>query len=169
MNADADSDTWCTERELARQLGHFSTDPCSNARSHIRCEQSYMLERNENGLERAWGWSVFVNGPYSDPLPWCLRLAKHDGPGVCLWKLDPTTEWFSTLIMAGYSWAPFRKRLRFERPDKPPLTANFPSVLAWRDWTPGAELAARLWPAIAPAQPIELAAGISPRVNAHPT
>lgn len=140
-----DSDSWCTNRETAYQLGHWSTDPCSNPRSHIRADQSYMLERGEDGLVRRWGWSVFVNGPYSDPLPWCRRLAKHDGPACALWKLDPTTEWFEVLVSAAFTWAPFRKRLKFERPDKPPLTANFPSVLMWRDWTPSLDLAARLW------------------------
>jgi hypothetical protein len=142
---DVDSDSWCTARELANLLGHFSTDPCSNPRSWIDADAHYMLEMGVDGLLRAWGYSAFVNGPYSDPLPWCLRLAKHDGPWCSLWKLDPTTRWFSTLIESRATWAAFRKRLKFERPDKKPITANFPSVLVYRDWTPCAELSALLW------------------------
>lgn len=142
---DIDSDCWCTSRDLAKLLGHFSTDPCSNPRSWIQSDDRYSLEAGHNGLERRWGYSVFVNGPYSLPMPWCKRLAKHDGPWCALWKLDPTTKWFAAMVEAGATWAAFRSRLKFERPDKPPLTANFPSVLVYRDWTPNAALAALLW------------------------
>lgn len=145
-----DNDSWCTSRDLAKLLGHFSTDPCSNPRSWIQADQCYMLEAGQNGLERRWGYSVFVNGPYSDPFPWCKRLAKHDGPWCALWKLDPTTEWFAVLLNSGAIYAPFRKRLKFERPDKPPLTANFPSVLVYRDWSPSPALADLLWKPVTP-------------------
>jgi hypothetical protein len=142
---DIDSDCWCTPRDLAKLLGHFSTDPCSNPRSWIEADDSFSLEAGHDGLIKRWGYSVFVNGPYSKPMPWCRRLAKHDGPWCALWKLDPTTKWFAAMIDAGATWAAFRGRVRFERPDKPPLTANFPSVLVFRDWTPSAALAALLW------------------------
>lgn len=142
---DGDSDTWCTPEIVAHALGHFSCDPCSNSRSRIRSEVRYSLEDDQDGLARSWGYSVFVNGPYSDPLPWCRRLAKHAGPAVALWKLDPTTRWFFVLVEAGFTWRAFRSRLRFERPDKPPITANFPSVLMFRGWTPSPALAALLW------------------------
>lgn len=140
-----DSDAWCTPRELARLLGHFDVDPCSNSRSHVQATTRYILEDGEDGLARGWGYSVFVNGPYSDPLPWCRRLAKHDGAACALWKLDPTTKWFAVLVEAGYTWAPFRARLAFEQPSKPPITANFPSVLMWRRWQPSSALAELLW------------------------
>jgi len=87
-----DSDSWCTDAETARLLGHFSTDPCSNARSHIQADESFALERGQDGLLKAWGWSVYVNPPYSDPLPWARRLAAHRGPWVALVKSDPTTR-----------------------------------------------------------------------------
>lgn len=147
---DVSSDAWCTSSELARLLGHFDMDPCSNPRSRIQATQHLSLEAGHDGLVQRWGYSVFVNGPYSDPLPWCRRLAKHDGRWCALWKLDPTTEWFAVLIDSGATYAPFRKRLKFERPDKPPLTANFPSALVWRDWTPSSELAALLWKPVTP-------------------
>ncbi len=145
-----DSDSWCTARDLARLLGHFSTDPCSNPRSHIRADQRFMLENGDDGLKRSWGYSVFLNFPYSKPLPWCERLAAHGGPAVVLPKLDPTTVWWSVLIDSGYTYAPFRDRQKFERPDKPPLTANFPSALLWRDWTPSPALLELLWKPVTP-------------------
>lgn len=144
--ADRVADSWCTNRKLAKLLGRFRTDPCSNARSWIDASITYALERGQDGIGESWFGAVFVNGPYSNPLPWCERMAAHDGPCAGLWKLDPTTDWYAVLVDAGFQRRAFRDRLKFERPDKPPLTANFPSVLVFRDWTPSAELSALLWP-----------------------
>jgi len=143
---ETDSDAWCTGRDLARMLGHFTTDPCSNASSHIECDQAYTLANGQDGLKLRWGWSVFCNPPYSDPLPWAQRLAAHVGPWVALLKLDPTTKWYRTLRCAdAVQMAEFNHRLKFERPDKPLITANFPSLLVWHWWQPSAELASHLW------------------------
>lgn len=139
------SDSWCTDRETARMLGHFGTDPCSNPRSHISADRNLMLEHGDDGLTSEWVGSVFWNGPYSNPLPWCVRLAAHHGPWVALTKSDPTTKWFAVLKSACAGDAPFRHRLKFERPDKPPMTANFPSHLFWCRCHPSAELASHLW------------------------
>jgi len=140
---DPASDEWCTPRDLALDLGTFDLDPCSNDRSHVRTERRICLP--ENGLVAEWSGSVFVNPPYSNPMPWCQRLALHRGPWVALLKLDPTTKWFAELVRCGASHAAFRKRLSFERPGKKPMTANFPSVLAWHWWTPPTAIAERLW------------------------
>ena len=139
------SDSWVTPRWLAELVGPFDLDPATNSRSHIVASKTYQLERGEDGLTSPWTGSVWCNGPYSQPLPWCRRLAGHSGPWCALWKLDTTTEWFATMVDAGASWAPFRDRLRFERPDKAPLTANFASVLVWRDWTVPVALRPYLW------------------------
>jgi len=56
----------------------------------------------------------FCNPPYSEPRPWCDRLASYLRPWCALLKLDPTTQWWSALVAAGPHWAPFRKRLRFD-------------------------------------------------------
>jgi hypothetical protein len=147
---DIDTDSWCTNRELARLVGHFSTDPCSNPRSHIQSDDRFMLERGDDGLVKPWGWSVWCNPPYSDPLPWAKRLAKHDGPWCALIKLDPTTKWWAKLVDNGGTYALFRSRVKFERPDKPPLTANFPSALVFRDWSPTPALLELLWTPVTP-------------------
>ncbi len=139
----SDTDNWCTPKHLADMLGPFSLDPCSNPKSHIRAERSYQLERGENGLKFPWVGSVFTNFPYSNPLPWCLRLRDHDGPWVALAKLDSTTRWYATLMEASPTVAPFRKRLRFEG-DKS-MTANFASVLIYSGWRPPAALRPHLW------------------------
>lgn len=139
------SDDWCTPRDLAVLLGPFELDPCSNDRSYVIAANRYDGTPGNDGLVASWTGSVFVNPPYSNPLPWCERLRDHKGPWVALMKLDPSTKWWATLMQASPTVAPFRKRLKFERPDKPPLTANFPSVLLWSRWRPCAELARLLW------------------------
>ncbi len=144
-NHDIDSDSWCTDDWLADELGHFSTDPCSNPRSNIHADEHLSLEAGHDGLTAAWGWSAYVNPPYSDPLPWARRLSAHAGPWVALVKLDTTTRWWAELMHASSDWAGFRHRLKFKRPDKPPLTANFPSALVWHHWRPSPALAAHLW------------------------
>jgi hypothetical protein len=141
------TDEWNTPLDLARLLGSFTTDPCSNATSHIQASTSYSLtERNEDGLALHWPGSVFVNWPYSKPYPWCERLVAHEGPWVALAKLDPSTKWWAKLMESTPIVAPFRKRLTFESPgDTRGMTANFPSVLIYSAWRPSRELAAKLW------------------------
>jgi hypothetical protein len=147
---DGSSDAQCTPRDLALELGMFGIDPCSNPRSHIRALRSYQLERGEDGLSLPWDLgdgipcSAFVNGPYSNPLPWCERLRSHRAPWVALWKAEFTTEWFRQLIAGGAQWAPFRSRLRFEKPGNCG-TADFCSVLFWKDVELSEAVQARLW------------------------
>lgn len=140
------TDAQCTPKDLADDLGQFDLDPCSNPLSHIRAATKYMLERGEDGLCARWAplWSVFCNGPYSDPMPWNERLRAHRGPWCALWKLDTTTEWFRVITTCGSTWAPFKKRLKFERNGNVG-TAEFPSFLVWRDWTPSDAVLSRLW------------------------
>lgn len=139
-----DSDSWCTPRDLAADLGAFDIDPCSNARSHIAATRALTLANGDDGLTAVWVGTAFVNPPYSQPLPWCRRLAAH-ASWAALLKLDTTTRWFAELVACGARWAPFRARLRFERPDKPPMVANFASVLFWRGWNPPQAVRDRLW------------------------
>lgn len=152
------TDAQCTPRDLALDLGRFGVDPCSNPRSHIRADRTCMLERGQDGLADPWTIdgstssplaSVFCNGPYSAPLPWCERLRAHRAPWCALWKLDPTTRWHAELVARGPDgsrarWAPFRMRLAFERKGNVGA-ADFPCMLAWRDWTPSRELLRWLW------------------------
>lgn len=138
------SDDWCTPIELANDLGLFGVDPCSNPRSHVRADRKLSLEDGDDGLTEPWNGSVFLNPPYSQPLPWCRRLALHDGPWVALVKLDTTTRWWAALMSASPQWAPFRARVRFEAPGKS-ATANFASALVWSCWRPSRAMASRLW------------------------
>lgn len=153
---DVDStDAQCTPLDLARELGVWGVDPCSNPRSHVQALRKYMLENGEDGLALPWTLggrtpaSVWCNGPYSNPLPWCERLRQHNAPWCALWKAEFTTEWFRQLMAPGpqgqvAQWGVFRERLTFERPGNCG-TANFCSMLVWRDWEPPDAVKARLW------------------------
>ncbi len=142
------TDDWCTPKWLCELLGQFDLDPCSNERSHVDANDSCWLNcpytEGRDGLAYDWsGSSVFVNPPYSNVGPWAAKLVEHDAPWCALLKLDPTTRWWATLMLANPTIAPFRKRLKFEG-DKA-MTANFPSVLLWKQWAPSAELEKHLW------------------------
>jgi hypothetical protein len=142
------SDSWCTPEWLAKLLGFFDLDPCSNERSHIlaasECRLDHALVDHRDGLAFDWSnRSVFCNPPYSDVMPWARKLSAHGSPWVALVKLDPTTKWWAQLMAARPRVAPFRKRIKFE--GNLAMTANFPSVLVWRGWTPCAELTQHLW------------------------
>ena len=141
------TDEWCTPKHIAEALGPFTTDPCSNKRSWIEATWRYRLDNHDeecrDGLQAAWRGSVFLNFPYSKPLPWCERARDHAGPWVVLAKLDPTTKWWAVLMEAMPTVAPFRKRLKFEGEQS--MTANFPSVLVYSAWRPPAALVPHLW------------------------
>ena len=143
------TDSWNTPKWLADALGPFALDPCSNATSHItanvRFAQDHECEDCRDGLAQDWSpyGPVFVNPPYSNPLPWAQKLAAHEKPWCALLKLDPSTKWWAALMEASPTVAPFRKRLKFEG-DKS-MTANFPSVLVYSAWRPSAALQPHLW------------------------
>lgn len=149
------TDSWCTPRWLTDLLGRFDLDPCSNAQSTVQAGYQCSLDGSGtlgDGLTARWGsFSVFVNPPYSNPLPWCLKLRDHAGPWVALLKLDPTTRWWAALMEATPTIAAFRKRLKFdstptsEAVSAKGMTANFPSVLLYSAWRPSKELAEHLW------------------------
>lgn len=150
MNPDPASDEWCTPAYLAAELGVFYLDPCSNSRSHVIALKKYGLEWNTDGLKELWTGSVFCNPPYSNVRPWADRLRDYEGAWAALVKLDPTTKWWREGFFGGThnlpDWAPFNERIKFERPDKPPLTANFPCALIWNNgYTPSPALFRRLF------------------------
>lgn len=102
------------------------------------------MPKQTDGLAAPWVGSLWDNFPYSNPLPWCERHADHDDTSVILAKLDTTTKWWRVLMDAGFEWAPFRARFKFEQPGKS-MTANFASVLIWKWWDPPREVQKHLW------------------------
>lgn len=116
------SDSYCTPAWLTGLLPMVDLDPASNPRSTVRARRAYSLERGLNGLTMAWTGSVFLNWPYSDPLPWAQKLAEEVEAGRCtealvLCKLDPSTEWWRVVMGIGSPdlWI-FDRRIQFDEP-----------------------------------------------------
>jgi hypothetical protein len=122
------SDSYTTPQWLTAMLPPVDLDPCSNPRSTVRARRTYSLEKKLDGLKLSWAGSVFLNWPYSDPLPWAAKLAQELLSGRCteaivLCKLDSSTEWWQ--VLTGFEqpelWT-FDRRIQFDEP--PELVAD---------------------------------------------
>jgi len=156
-------DSWCTPADVAELLPEVDLDPATNIRSKVKAkrqivwthspsvdDQSYFKGRNDirrfeqgDGLSIPWNGSIFLNGPYSDMLPWCEKANEEWRSGrlkeaIFLVKLDPTTKWWAQLVNNdtgnGYQrrlnlWLP-RKRLQHVPPPRiKASTNNFASAI----------------------------------------
>jgi DNA N-6-adenine-methyltransferase (Dam) len=132
----SDTDNYCTPKWLADRVGTFDLDPCSNARSHIQAKTAYMLP--QDGLTLPWHGRVWMNHPYSDPLPWMRKLAYEHAAGrvtesLVLAKLDCSTAWWRELTAVSVDVWLFKSRIQFEAPEGiKTSTNNFCSVLVHR-------------------------------------
>lgn len=79
------SDDWATPQWLLALLfpGGEYYDPCPI--------------NGSGGLDAWWpnGKPVYINPPFSNPLPWVRRAAAHDGQVVLLLPVDSTTKWWT--------------------------------------------------------------------------
>jgi hypothetical protein len=115
----ANRDSWCTPKWLADELPAVDTDPCSNPRSHVRAVGSYSLEKGEDGLVLPWVGLVYVNGPYSNLLPWAEKLnaeyPKLKGAGFLV-NADHSPTWWKVLTRHLWLRLDFDDRLEFDPP-----------------------------------------------------
>lgn len=71
-------DAYCTPAPIAQALPKkLGTDPCSNPRSLVMAENTYSLEAGQNGLVLPWIRLTYVNGPFSDLMPWAEKLHEE--------------------------------------------------------------------------------------------
>jgi hypothetical protein len=118
---DLGTPTWLVE--IVRGLGPIDLDPCSNPWSLVEARVALSKHAGDDGLARPWselvepGALVFVNPPYSAPLPWCQRIVEAAGAGlevVALVKLDPSTKWSALLRAHRNARCDLHRRIRFE-------------------------------------------------------
>jgi len=116
-------DEWLTPPEILRALGAFDLDPCAPVvRPWETAAQHYTAQ--DDGLALPWNGSVFLNWPYSNPLPWASKLRAELAAGRCtsaivLAKLDTSTEWWRVLVDdASIEQWQFRCRVLFGEPPK---------------------------------------------------
>jgi len=114
-----DSDSYATDKWIM-DLFNGWFDPCTYSDGTFR---------TVDGLGSSWNSSkVFVNPPYSNPLPWVeqgIREAKKGKTIVFLLKHDSSTRYYRLLHEAGAHFLMISGRLQHNT-GKP---ANFASVL----------------------------------------
>lgn len=129
-----ESDEWATPGPLFDWLNssfQFTLDPCATPAT-AKCTKFYT--REENGLQQSWaGERVFMNPPYSDVQAWVKKAYAESLAGatvVCLTAARTDTRWFQDWVLGKANEIQFLPgRVTFLRPEKPPNTAPFPSVV----------------------------------------
>lgn len=120
------SDDWATPKWLLALMfpeGYYY-DPCPLGGS--------------GGLEAEWPTvaTVYINPPFSNPLPWVRRAAEHPGPVVLLLPVDPTTRWWT--YSEGFEVTLIGSRLHFNES----ATYARQTLCVWRKGMPQSGLTA---------------------------
>lgn len=111
-----DRDSYCTPRWITKRLPLVDLDPCSNSRSTVKARRALSLERGENGLLVSWReLSVFINWPFSNPLPFAEKLVEARSYCV-LSNVDPSTRWWRAATQWDSYTFTFRDRIQFAAP-----------------------------------------------------
>jgi hypothetical protein len=114
------NDEYATPDWLKKGLFRDWFDPCPLTKGLVSVD----------GLNSPWPADrIFINPPYSKPLPWIERAIVEQKKGktvALLVKHDSSTMWFSKLLEAGGHVMPIIGRLHFNNMKGP---APFPSVI----------------------------------------
>lgn len=88
---------WLTPKHIPEALGDFDLDPCG-APGHSLAQQTYLLERDEDGLALPWNGRVWLNPPYGrEAEPFLRKLADH-GHGTALIFARTETKMFRETV-----------------------------------------------------------------------
>lgn len=90
-----------------------------------------------DGLLREWGSVTFMNPPYSDPGPWCMKAVQEMQNGktvVGLLKSDTSTRWFHEWVLPYADLRFIKGRVGFVIPGSGRITRTpFASLIAiWK-------------------------------------
>lgn len=122
----ADSDAWYTPAPIIHAaravLGRIDTDPASSVAAQAVVQASVWYDLCDDGLTQPWRRSVWLNPPYSNPLPWVKRFVAHCGEpgnaGIILVNCACSPEWAELLWAHGHAMCLFADRIRFWHPAK---------------------------------------------------
>lgn len=111
-------DTTLTPLNLIAALGEFDLDPCGFV-GHQTARELIVLP--DDGLVLPWRGRVWLNPPYSNPLPWIKRLADHQN-GCALVLASTDTRWFQDYVAVKAAAVLFQRgRPTFYRYDMSPV------------------------------------------------
>jgi phage N-6-adenine-methyltransferase len=126
----ADSDEWYTPRyviDAARKvLGKIDLDPasCAEAQQVIRA-MAYASKANDSLRDRyPWLGRIWLNPPYSNPLPWVEKLFQQYEAGnvraaLLLVNTTNSPQWARMLWQSEHRVCLLSRRIKFWRPDRP--------------------------------------------------
>ena len=107
-------DTTLTPLWIIERLGAFDLDPCGFP-GHATARR--LISLPTNGLAEPWDGRVWLNPPYSDPVPWLSKLSSHNN-GIALVLASTDTRWFHDFIAESATGILFMKgRPQFLRHD----------------------------------------------------
>lgn len=119
---------WNTPRwlvDLIASVNKIALDPCSNQWSQVGARVAWTVDDDGLRVDRSWaqvahdqGGLVYVNPPYSDPLPWAQRAVKEASAGAEIVLCLPTshsTKWWRLLSQSCQVLALCHVRVPFER------------------------------------------------------
>jgi ParB family chromosome partitioning protein len=125
---DEDSDSWYTPRpiiEAARlTMGGIDLDPASSRKANERVRASKYYTVAEDGLSQRWYGRVWLNFPYSNPLPWVQQLkdtyrhSDHIDQFIVLAPERIGVKWFNIMLDISDAMCIFAERIRFDRADQ---------------------------------------------------
>lgn len=122
QRGDVSSDACFTPPDIVNGVigalgGAIDTDPCWHPGSFIPPGVvRYDGRELGDGLQREWLGAVWMNPPYSDPMPWVIRFRRHaelGHPAIALVKLDPSTAWWKRLTHGAPYVGLLAKRVAF--------------------------------------------------------
>ena len=133
------SDEWYTPIDIidaARSVfGCIDCDPASSRAAQTRVNATTFYTLADDGLSQLWHGDVWLNGPYSDLLPWMNKLkheyrySKRVTGYIALVPERLGVKWFNIVRDLSSAMCMFDERIRFVRADGRGTTSpNFGNV-----------------------------------------
>jgi hypothetical protein len=118
--------------DMIAEFGIVDLDPCSNATSVINAR--FRICDGVSGLESSWRGLVYVNGPWSNLLPWVRKAAEEAEQGaeiLFLARTESATAWAHLLCETRDAHVDLRKRYSFPTEGQPPTTDTRPTTISY--------------------------------------
>lgn len=124
------SDSYLTDPDLLKLLGHFHLDPCCPKRMPWSTATVMYRYGEDDGLQDRWRGRVFMNPPYRGVLRWAKKFADH-GNGIALLNGRSTETRATQTIMERSKaiWFPAGRLTFFRHTGEPFPQKWFPSLL----------------------------------------